>query len=389
MGEPPEDYLPFAEFVMAYEGRLYIKLFSEGQPNDLFSFNLETGGLTAHAVTCLHGLTPYRDGLFLAAHFDPVRDTMESTAYHSLEEGLYGQIPLYQDAEQDCLYAAAKSALYCWKQDEQPAAVDDFPTVDFEFSSVTTPVLLALPWGGLMVAISANVFMPDAGRNQRLDTVTLSVAGSLPDKADAAKALLELGGVTLVEVEPPEDAALRAGLLTGSSQIDILALDSSSIDVQSIVRKGYLQSLSSSASIAAFSEELLPGLKSLFIDHNEVYAVPAVISVGLPAVNLDAFEELQTAPPHTLPELMELTQRYADAIYPEHPEMKLFSFAFIQRHLKEFACSLYINDKLAEGTVTVRKPMSRHNGLAKSKCKNAFGSACGWLFLRHAFGNAP
>lgn len=364
VGEPPEDYLPFAEFVMAYEGRLYIKLSSEGQPNDLFSFSLETGDLTAHAVTCLHSLTPYRDGLFLAAHFDPetsetgfpeivlfdpVQDTMESTAYLSLEEGLYGQIPLYYDAEQDCLYAAAKSALYCWKQNEQPAAADDFPTLDFEFSSVITPVLLALPRGGLMVATSANVFMSDAGRNRRRETVTLSVAGSLPDKAAAAKALLELGGVTLVELEPPEDAALRAGLLTGSSQIDILALDSSSIDVQSIVKKGYLQSLSASGSIAAFSEDLLPGLKSLVIDHNEVYAVPAAVSVSLPAVNLDAFEAVQAAPPHTLPELMELTQRYADVIYPEHPEMKLFSFAYIQRRLKEFACSLYINAKLAEG----------------------------------------
>lgn len=364
VGEPPEDYLPSAEFVMAYEGRLYIKLSSEGQPHDLFSFSLETGSLTAHSVTCLHGLTPYRDGLFLAAYFDPeasetgfpeivlfdpVQDTMESTAYVFPEEGLYGQIPLYYDAEQDCLYAAAKSALYSWKQNEQPAAVDNFPTLDFELSSVTTPVLRALPWGGLLVTTSANVFLSDSGRNQPRETVTLSVAGSLPDKAAAAKALLELGCVTLVESEPPEDATLRAGLLTGSSQFDILVLDSSSIDVQSIVKKGYLQSLSSSASIAAFSGELLPGLKSLVIDHNEVYAVPAVVSVGLPAVNLDAFEELQTAPPHTLPELMELTQRYADAIYPEHPEMKLFSFAFIQRHLKEFACSLYINDKLAEG----------------------------------------
>lgn len=57
VGDPPDDYLPLAEFVIAHEGKLYLKFSSEGQPKDLFSFDLETGELTAHTVTCLQGFT--------------------------------------------------------------------------------------------------------------------------------------------------------------------------------------------------------------------------------------------------------------------------------------------------------------------------------------------
>lgn len=361
-GEPPYDYPSEAEFVLVHHGRLYMKFLSYGQPADLYSFDLATGEWRAHNVTCLHAMTPYQDGLFLAVHydqdtsqtgfaeivlFDPAQDTMEATDYSFPQANAYEQTPLYYDEEADLLYTAHASVIYVLQPGQAPIPADYF--VSDSMGVTVTPMLQPLPWGGIMLITASNIFPRSLWSGQARELVTLRVSGFLPDSATVTKALLEMGNVVLEDAPYMEDSQLQAGLLTGSLQADILVLDSSQVDIKNLVQKRYVKSLSASEEIAAFAENLLPELKNLVMHQNEVWALPVSVSVSLPAVNLTAFEELEEAPPAGLPELIALTQRYATDIYPERPEMILFPFAYVKEHLKRFACQVYLDTRMAQG----------------------------------------
>lgn len=363
IGEPPYEYVPTPEYVFIYMKDLYIKFPNYSKQTDLYRFSLDNGKATAYSATFLQGICAYKDGTFLAAHFDiehnetaypeivlfnPTTDTIEKTNYVFPEEVFYGQIPMAYDDKLNRLYVASATKLYVLEQGGAPTVVKNFIPFEDELSSVITPMLSISPWGSLLLSVRSNVYMYDMLSLQQNQMVTLTVAGRFPDRNAITKALLELGNVNLQEIELGSDLEIQTSLLTRSTQADILVLDTSTFDIRNIIEKGYTKSLAQSNQLTAFIQRMIPALQEMANYNHSPQAIPISVSINMPAMNLEAFRELDRTPPATLSQLLEFIEDYVMEIYPLHPEYKLFPFAFIKQHLKKYACTLYIESRILE-----------------------------------------
>lgn len=364
MGEPPYEYVPVPEYAFVSMGQLYVKFPNDSKQTDLYQFDLATGKVTACNVAFLQGLCPYKEGTFLAARFDvehsetgypeivafnPMTNEIESTDYIFPEEILLGQIPMVYSHTLNRLYVASSTKLYALEQGNAPVVVERFVPFGDELSSVISPMLSLSPQGTLVLTVGSNVYLRDIAASQQKQMVTLTIAGRLPDQTAAAKALLELGNVNLQEIGSEDPLALQTSLLTGTSQADILVLDSSIFDILGMIKKGYAKPFTQSQTLSDFSHALLPELQGISIYNNELQTIPLSISMRMPAMNANAFQELGITPPDTFAQLLALIQTYVSEIYPSHNEYKLFPFAFIKQHLKKYACTLYLETKFLEG----------------------------------------
>ncbi|MEG0048423.1 MAG: hypothetical protein RR865_04620 [Clostridia bacterium] len=369
-GEAPWIYCEVPEYVFASNGLLYIKHKNDDAKNDLFQFDLSTGKKTKFTTTFLQGMTPYADGKFIAIHidsekneerypevviFDPVTDTIAATDYVFPETNLSGHLPIYYDLANDRLYAATPSELYLLSRNEEPMLVQCFVS-PIGFDPITAQALQGFDDGKMMMMTGANVSIMDVQSMEEYDAITLKIAGYLPDQLAAAKALWETPGVVLEDTWYDDPNTLLTQLLTGSTQNDILVLDSSSIDIRAILQKGYAANLSKSQELSSFCDNLFPALREMSHHDHQAHAIPIAISVSLPTANVKALEHIGQSIPRTMPELVELVQLYADELYDKYPDYALFVFADYKRHLKEYACKIYIESKMISGDLVVLDP---------------------------------
>ena len=368
-GEPPYEYVPAPRYIRSDYGQLYVKFqnFDDDEiESDLFRFNLATGEMFTSKVAYLEGLCPYRDGLYLAAHYDvktsktgypeiviydPAADTVSSTEYLFPDEGFSAQIPLFYDAVRDDVYVSTPSTLYRLEANEAPVPVAAFASG--YASACMTPGIAPLPNDELMITFDTNIYLREIASLGKLRQTTLKVAGYFPDQEAKSQALLDVGDVTLEETRRVDLAKLRTDLLTGTVEEDILLLESSEIDIQSLIRKGYFQSLSQSESLGEFTNQLLPGLQKLSCANDTIWMGPVSVTLSPPMFNREAFEALGKIPPKTLREMIDFTQMYVDGTYPNTGEYVLFPFADVKRQLKRFACELYIDQQIALGVKTL------------------------------------
>ena len=134
-GEEPNLYMQDPVWMLIADGRLYMKKDNwEGEPADLYSFDMATGEMRLHQVSHLQSMASYRDGNMIALRldpqnaydyekdemrkpefvlFNPADDSVEALGVAASVNMDSGQMSaIYYDSAEDSLYLYTDTDLY-------------------------------------------------------------------------------------------------------------------------------------------------------------------------------------------------------------------------------------------------------------------------------------
>lgn len=376
--EEGEDRSHFAgmDALLYHGGRLYARVSNLGsdRKNDLYSYDLDTGGMKTHTPTLLYSLTPYKEGKMLALYFDqndvmeeagvyapkpaelrvfdPVADTSEPLKLklpHSRSEG-NRNLMLYWDAAADQIYAASTASLMRLSADQGPVTTGWLPTAGTWGPDRATPGIL--PWGDkLLIVQRDNIFLRSKDESQLKPIVPIRATNFMLDSKAVTRSLMALEGITLEGVDDyfPGEEQILTDFLSRDIKVDLLNMDSDSIDIESMMKKGYLLDLGASEDLARMAETTYEPLKKLMYRDGKLYYMPVALKTLMSAANSVNFKEIGREVPTSVPELIAFVQWWADEGHISYPGYRLFDWGSVKEALIHMVNRCYIDSLLGEG----------------------------------------
>lgn len=366
----------FPRCIYAHEGRLFIIAQAKRtNDNNCFSYDLKTGKLKKHKSTQMRMLTAYKDGLLLASYhdpkikmnddwsnyyvlglFDPVKDTIRPVdwAAENVFNGVMGNF-FYYDAPRERVLALVGTELFRLDSPRERQGLMRVPADEFFYFPLgaETPGLLPLSGDRLLISFQKESFIRPLDPASQAQEVELVLSHALPDGKAFQKALMQMDGVSVRVLDGSQQwtqQELSTKLLTDTLEADILVLDSSRYDVQSLMRKGYLNPLQGSAALLAHAEGLMPALQPLMKDGaGQLLALPLRVSVSLLSMQMGNAAEAGLMAPEDLPGLLDMVEAWADSDDGRHDGFLLTAFAPIKPALKRIAHAAWMDEMLSGG----------------------------------------
>ena len=402
-GEGVYQRLKIIEWLLPFDGRLYIKFANYGDPVDLYSFDLTSGERREHKVPHLASPTPYKDGSLLALQLDPNDRFDEETGEARVPEVLvfnpredsispYGmKIPfttygenyagLYYDGQEDALYSYSGTEVYRMAGGE--SQVIGYLPMYGMYHVLGNGGVQPLPDGRLALGFGSNIFLRERTVAGLSGFTTLVVGGGLDDPGILAEALMETDDLALRQA--PADyklysqETLAALFLTGSVDLDLLAINANSFDMDKLMEKGYLADLSGSEKIKNFMAQVAPNLSRSFMKEVAIYALP-IAMMSFPGIAYtQRFADLGLEVPTNLTELIDLFERWLTGLGEEHPDYTFTMEHNLKGLLFRTVLEKYVDNRLAVGELTFdtlefRSLMERVMGLPYGE----FGQEVDW-----------
>ena len=397
-GEEPAVHMEMPAWALVSEGRLYLRAQNyEGQPADLYSFDLRTGESRLHQVNHLQAAAAYKDGKLIAARldpndaydpeagamrkpelvvFDPADDSL--TPLGAQAPGMENSdavAPLYYDAGEDSLYTFSNTQVLRYDVGLKTRRLVGYLPMYGTPWPVPTGGLLPLPDGRLAVAFGNNVFLRERTEEGLKGFTVLTLGGGFDDTAMLNGILQELDSVALQSVSDAgvgyvDAERLAAMFLTNSVAVDLMSLSAYQFDLGKLIDKGYLMDLSASPAIRDYVGALFPNLSRPVTRGDSIYAVPGQLMLFPLGYLPGNFGALGLTPPRTFMELLDLVERWAGGLGAEHPDYVLFSDTFnVRDFLRGQALERYIDNRFGAGetlrfdTPEFRDLMSRADNL--------------------------
>lgn len=398
-GDEPYKYFEDPSWVQILDGRLYIKMQNyEGREEDLYSFDLKTGEKKAHKVNHLQAASPYKDGTFIASQsdpanmydmetgkmrqpelvvFNPADDSLTKTGVFMADSSSFGVTPsIWYDKGEDSLFTYTDTDVYRMDGDMKDRRLIGYLPMYEQFQMVLNGIQ-PLPDGSLAIAFGSNVFIRERTEKGLEGMSVLTVSGSLMDGGGIAnRVLMEMDKVALRRVDNVDynyvnAEQLASMFLTGNVPMDIMAINAYGFDLDKLIAKGYLEDLSGSEKIKAYTDTIAPNLRKSFLVDGKIYTIPGSIILMPTNANTKAFADLKLELPASVMDVLDLAEEWADGLAEEHPDY-LFTSEMgtgLKTSLRQFLFSQYISNTLGAGnelvfeTPVFRKLMERVEGI--------------------------
>lgn len=367
-------YPPYYYFIN--DGRLFLRHPNyEGNPQDLFGFDIATGEKTAYKTRNLQTMTPYKDGKYLAVLFDesnrfnmdtgemsdpilvvfdPAQDAVESLDIKMSYQAMTGTVnSIYYDAQDDSLYTFTNTDVYRYDQGFKNKRLIGYLPMYGSYGIVNAGIQ---PFGDmLLVGFDTNVFLRQRDEKGLEGVTVLTTALNLENAEVLQYVLLEMDDVVLRQIEGPEyeymnGEQLAAMFLTGSMDVDLLSISAYGFDLDKLIDKGYLADLSGNESIAAFTSRLEENIKAPLTRGQAIYAVPVGINMVPLTIYEKAFKDLGLEVPTSVLGFLDLIKDWMDHLGEEHPEYALsMNMSYLKSELMGFISRAYMADAFANG----------------------------------------
>lgn len=376
-GEEPNLYMQDPLWMLIADGRLYMKKDNwEGEPADLYSFDMATGEMRLHQVSHLQSMASYRDGNMIALRldpqnaydyekdemrkpefvlFNPADDSVEALGVAASVNMDSGQMSaIYYDSAEDSLYLYTDTDLYRYDDGLKTERLVGYLPMYGNFWVPHTGGLLPLPDGRLAVAFGQNIFLRSRTEAGLEGTTVLALGGGLDDVSLLNRVAMEMDDVVLRRVEGAEYGYVSADtlasmFLTGNVTVDIMPMNAYSFDFDKLIGKGYLADLSGNEKISAYVNSLAPNLVGAVRRDGKIYAVPAQLIVFPVGAYVKHFNKLGLDIPKTFEELIGLVERWAGGLGAEHPDYMLFAEPDARAALRRLAFDCYVNSRFGAG----------------------------------------
>lgn len=371
-GEAPWQYVMTPEFATVIGDNLYVrKVNYQNLDTDLYVYSLLDGSMSPFPVTHLNNLVPYKDGRLLAVRYEPnktdengmplpptlqvmsasggepsaVALSLTRQARHGM-----GRMPLYYDAAADAAFVRNGDELTRLAGLENPQ-VTAYLSEGESADRTLTPGILPYKDGQLLVATQRNLFICPTDPETLAPVTTLSTNTNFMPRLTLGKAMLQLGNVRVAEDTDSayEQSALFTQLMTGASPYDLLQVDTTYMDVQQLMRKGYLADLSVNPVLDEYVKDTLPLLDKATQLDGRVYAVPLQLQPTFLGVNTAVFKRLGREIPRTIPELIELARWWGEEGRHQAEDTILFDMHSAKRVMKELAFEAYKGSMMGRG----------------------------------------
>ncbi len=247
----------------------------------------------------------------------------------------------YEEAD-NVLYIAAQDRLYRVSLDTLDVVHAAWlPSPALSGEGVSFVPMRALPNGQCAVLTPAALMVLDASGSAH-DMLTLTVQRSAPGEVYPPESLRLTMPQIRLENKPPywDDQEFQLSLVAGTQDADFLLLSTDKDSIVNMMEKGYLQPLTH-PELAAFSEELKPGIRSLAANQGVLYAVPIEVTSDAWLHHAHAFKTLGLEAPGDFFSLCDLLMEWP---HVEEDRWKpLYSFFGGKEELYMLAYHLFVD----------------------------------------------
>lgn len=375
-GEGTYTYFTQPTWMQIFDGKLFVKFYNyENKLVDLYSFDLTTGEKTEHKATHLQGMTPYKDGTFLAAFKDPqqyynpetqeriwpklvvynpkddtVTDHPSGYKFDKAEGELFN---LYYDAKEDSLYTNTDTDIYRLDGDFKTTRLIGYLPVLGNFAQVANGIT-PLSDGRLAITAGNNIYLRERTEAGLTGTTVLTLVGSMENPEILTRIMMEMDDVVVRRMEGLEynqlsQEQMATLFLTGNIPADLINISAQSFDVDKLIEKGYLTDLSANEKIKGLVSTLPPNLVKYFLKDDKVYVIPSNIMVTPVVVYPARFEAVGLKVPTSLMELLDVVEEWVDGKGEEFPDYSLFGAnESMKANLRQFIFDRYISNALGQ-----------------------------------------
>lgn len=362
------------------DGRLYVTMedWNEGEQPHLYSFDVNTGAITAYESQFISKFTAYKDGKLLCllydsqngydsdagkykplslSVFDPETDSLTQVA--AMENVRpYDVEALRYDKESDILYFVCPEKIYRMVSLAAPELCAYVPVSYYRSYQGSGVAQLG---SYVMVNGDTGVYVRNTDP-QYLPKDALIIYGSYASDAhNTAVAKLDDMPVTFYDENYYSTAQeLGQALVSGENQIDILSVTLSYMDFQRLMEKGYCYDLSGSEKLSAYVNSLYPFLQEGITKDGKIFAVPLEMYTNT-AGYTRYLKDVGLIAPKTFLELCDFMQAWGDEeYYDTFSEYVPFSEANIKGGLYSLAFGMYADYLTATGQeLTLDSPILR------------------------------
>lgn len=310
----------------------------------LTRFDLSTGKSLDYDLKYAVGFTPYKEGQALILQYENQEAVYAGSGKlwlnvldlntGSVQKGL--QLPVgsatglcYDEASDTaCMFSGGEINAVQSLKDPRLAAYAPV-------GSSGTGGAALLP-GGLYALGGDGVYLQDINPNGTIPRALRIQGGRensyLTFQEDHPDIPVVLGNAGFSDVQ-----MLMQDMASGGS--DLYCVSPSSLDIESLMKKGYTAALSESSSLSSLAKEMYPFLQSVMYLDGELMAFPVSINAHTLGYSKKALEELGLTKedlPKTYLELMDFISRWEDDYGTDHPTLSLFDQEFTESPKETF-----------------------------------------------------
>lgn len=387
-GNEEHEYTEPPRQALIHQGRLYLvpeDFTRQDEGKRLMSYDLKQGGdPKQHQAQGVLQMTPYKDGKLLAlvpgeskedASFHEMK--MDLVVYNPADDslsrlgssgiaGIHDFPGLVYDPAGDFVYLMGKDTIYRWAAEDkvEPCAYITPSNSGGSFSGMVT----LLPSGQLFLARSQQLFVRGTDPS-KLAKGRLTIYGSHMGD-DHKKAIRALDGIPVNFLEREHFSTaeqLGQALVSGEDGIDIFFLHAQSIDLQSLVKKGYCVDLSDSAALMQYARSLYPKMQELALSEGKLFLVPVRVEGKQIMSYYDKIlEEAGLEPPKDFAGLCNLIQHWNDELTDKMSNYTPLATEDFNKKLTALALTLYADRQAVRG-----EPISFSDPLLKEMLTRA------------------
>ena len=377
INEGDYSYVQGPDYVLPYEGRLYLKLTNHGgeRAQDLYSYDLSTGEVLKHSPRHLSSLTPYKDGKLLGLHFDqnardektnrpqlpvvqvfdPKADSVQALNLtlppDSENEILNRNLMLYYDVAQDQIYGVEGGGMWRLKEGEAPVKVARLPMPGQWIHTAGANMVQPLEGRELLIGLGANLFRRSSDESRMQPARQLKAHLSDFDQRVVTQVLLEHDDIELVPSQLGWLNGEKIGqlFLTGEMDLDLLSLRSDDVDVTRLMLKEYLLPLDANAQLKKLGENSYDAFKRLMYAKDQLLLLPADLQTNGVTAFPQRFQEIGKEVPKSVDELIDFADWLAREGAQAHPGYVIFDMQLIKEGLRMLAYDRYVDSQAAQG----------------------------------------
>lgn len=368
-----EEYVQTPVQVLVAGERLYIKVESHG-PMGMgaawYSYDVQKGGKARELpLADVQVLLPYKEGRLLAQvmdmkdPFDPKTGRMKSPSLSLFDPQSDSLQPLYSldlpyqyegmpmAYDPDSGYILIKSGSDVHRIGPDGKAELCAYLQPTGYAGNFSGGLQVLP-GSRLVYAASEVLALRSSDPADLPTERLLIFGGYMDD-NHQKAMAAMSGISVSFADPSLSGgpqALAQMLVSGEGDMDIFILESSNMDTQNLMNKGYLADLSGSPALLAYADALYPTYKAASLSGaGQLMLLPIAQQARMQGYYPKIFDEVGMQVPGTFFQLVNFVQDWNDQKTEDFPDYLPLSTPNMRMALIGKALELYAFQQEAKG----------------------------------------
>ena len=363
------DYTPqFGECVML-DGALYMTMTdweTDEATYEVCSWDMKTGAVIEDKKDVfMRTLAQYKDGLLIGKFYDEANSWDEETQSQKMPQiatynpktgeiapvmdmtdaNLYG---VRYDAATDSLYYVLGATLYRSQALQTPGVISAYlPNRLWEDASVCL-----LPGGMVVVADGSGVFVRQLNA-PGIENGALTIYGEYGSSGHQAyvsqnpQALVTCSETYFSSLEEFTNA-----MVSGTSTVDVLRLNSDYSPLSRLITKGYALDLSAYPELVGLAATMDPNLTAPCMKDGKLYGIPVEASAYCPGYNATIWKELGLTEddlPKNMMEFMDFIANWQADYGEDHPEYMLIDTGSIKAFLMDWITQLYMANQKSKG----------------------------------------